>query len=171
MLIATAGALPSSSVAKLVERLVGTEGAVTVMSCLEVPREFLEELATETWQPFSDEPRTPAIEQAVAQYVEERGIRLVEPIVAALSAGGVDVRALFVEGTDPARAIVDTAVEHEADVIVLGATRPIFDADAWESVSVRVMQQTKVPLLLVPGASRAGRDGREEQLAEDGVDA
>jgi hypothetical protein len=34
-----------------------------------------------------------------------------------------------------------------------------------------VMQQTKVPLLLVPGASRAGRDGREEQLAEDGADA
>lgn len=128
------------------------------MSCLEVPREFLEELATETWQPFSQEPRTPAIEQAVSQYVEERGIRLVEPIVAALAAHGIDVRALYVEGADPAQAIVDIAVDHEADLIVLGATRPIFDADAWESVSVRVMQQSKVPLLLIPGAARASKD-------------
>lgn len=158
MLVATAGALPPASVSSLIERLARDDGTVTVMTSIGVPREFLEELATESWQPFSDSPRTPAIEQAVHQYVEERGMRFVEPVVAALAAAGVDVSPLYVEGSDAAQTIIDTAVDLSADLVVLGATRPIFDADAWESVSVRVMQASKVPMLLIPGASRSSED-------------
>ena len=163
VLVATAGALPPSAVSELIEKLVDEDGFVTVMSVLEVPREFLEELATESWRPFSEEPRTPAIEQAVAQYVEERGMRLVEPVMAALTGASLDARPLFVEGSDVAQTIVDTATTNDVDLIVLGATRPIFDADAWASVSVRVMQQSKVPLLMLPGSTRSGdENGRTE---------
>lgn len=165
VLVATAGALPPGSVTSLIERLVGSDGSATVMTSIEVPREFLEELASESWQPFSDEPRTPAIEHAVAAYVEERGSRLVEPVVSALVARGIETSALYVEGHDAARSIVDTAVDHEVDLIVMGATRPIFDSDAWESVSVRVMQQSKVPLLMVPGTARMSED--EESIRPD----
>lgn len=165
VLVATAGALPPASVSVLIERLARDDGTVTVMTSIGVPREFLEELASESWQPFSEEPRTPAIEQAVHQYVEERGMRFVEPVVAALAAVGVDVRPLYVEGSDAAQTIIETAVEHDADLIVLGATRPIFDADAWESVSVRVMQQSKVPMLLIPGAART-TDDKTSELGE-----
>lgn len=158
VLVATAGALPPSAVADLIEKLVDDEGLVTVMTVLEVPREFLEELTTESWRPFSEEPRTPEIEQAVTQYIEERGMRLVEPVMAALTGAGLDARPLFVEGADVAQTIVDTAVSNDVDIIVLGATRPIFDADAWASVSVRVMQQSKVPMLMLPGTARSTED-------------
>lgn len=164
VLVATAGALPPASISALIERLARDDGTVTVMTSIGVPREFLEELANESWQPFSDDPRTPAIEQAVHQYVEERGMRFVEPVVAALAAAGVDVRPLYVEGSDAAQTIIDTAVDLSADLIVLGATRPIFDADAWESVSVRVMQASKVPMLLIPGAPRASADQASSDL-------
>lgn len=154
MLVATAGALPPGSVTSLVEHLVRFGGTVSVMTSIGVPRSFLEELATEEWRPFAEEIRPPETEAAVAKYVEERGRRLVEPLVGALEAAGIAAQPMFIEDDDPARAIVETAAQIEADLIVMGATRPIFDADAWASVSVKVMQQSTTPLLLVPGAAR-----------------
>jgi nucleotide-binding universal stress UspA family protein len=48
-------------------------------------------------------------------------------------------------------AIIDTAREVEADLIVMGATRRLFTEQAWTSVSARVMEKTQCPLVLVPG--------------------
>lgn len=158
VLVATAGALPPGSVTPLIEHLVRFGGMVSVMTSIGVPRSFLEELATEEWRPFADETRPPETEAAVARYVEERGRRIVEPLIGALEAMGVPAQPVFVEDEDPARAIVETAVQIEADIIVMGSTRPIFDSDSWQSVSVEVMQQSTVPLLVVPGVPRS-QDG------------
>ena len=48
---------------------------------------------------------------AVAKYVEERGRRLVDPLVSALEAHGVSAQPVFVEDDDPSRAIVETAAQ------------------------------------------------------------
>ena len=36
-------------------------------------------------------------------------------------------------------------------MIIMGSTRPIFTEGSWRSVSIRVMQLTRRPLLLIPG--------------------
>ncbi len=76
---------------------------------------------------------------------------MVEPIVAALAAEGLQAEVRYVEGDDPARAINDTADEFAADMLVMGATRRLFTEEAWRSVSSRVMEQSQRPMLLVPG--------------------
>jgi len=170
VLIATAGALPPNSVLPIIEPIVGSMGTVTVMSAIGVPRSFLEELATEEWRPFASEERPPETEAAVAKYVEERGRRLIDPLLSALEAHGVAAQPVFVEDDDPARAIVETGAQLEADLIAMGSTRPLFDEDAWQSVSVKVMQQTKIPLLLIPSVARSLEDPGNsvlESAAED----
>ena len=74
-----------------------------------------------------------------------------EPIVAALHAVSLDTDVRFVEGDDPAEAIINTADEVEADLVMMGATRRLFTEEAWRSVSARVMDKSHLPVLLVPG--------------------
>lgn len=101
----------------------------------------------------------------IQRYVEEQGRRLTDPIVAALNAVGIDSEAIFLEGDDPAVSISELADRIDADVVVLGATRMIFDQAAWESVSARVMIESGRPVLVVPpprsvSTSKDGAVGR-----------
>lgn len=134
------------------------------MTTIEVPRSFLEELQTEEWRPFDDSEMSPESERAVAAYLAERGMRRVEPILAALDAAQFHATPLFVEADDPVVGILETISEQEADLLIMGATRPIFDEDVWQSVAVKVMQQSPIPVVMVPGVGRS--EGAEEQDAE-----
>ncbi|MGH8874975.1 MAG: universal stress protein, partial [Acidimicrobiia bacterium] len=154
VLIATAGVLPPGPVAELVDQLLGEVDQVTVMTVIQVPRSFLDAMDEEERRSFLDDDLMPSPEQAeakAARYLEERGRRLVEPVVAALRGRGREAPALFVEGDDPAEAIIHTALGVGATLIMLGATRRLFDEASWRSVSAKVMEQTHCPLLLVPG--------------------
>ena len=59
--------------------------------------------------------------------------------------------------------IVKTAENLAADMIVMGSTRPIFDESVWSSVSVKVMQGSAIPLVLVPGVSRTLDDVERDE--------
>jgi nucleotide-binding universal stress UspA family protein len=61
----------------------------------------------------------------------------------------------ILEGDDPALEISKAADEIGADVVILGATKQIFNRDAWESVSARVMIELGRPVLVVPEAQKA----------------
>jgi nucleotide-binding universal stress UspA family protein len=84
-------------------------------------------------------------------YLEERGRRVVAPIVAALQAEGIEASARFVDGDDPAVAIIATAEDVGAEIVMMGATRRLFTEEAWGSVSARVIDKSHLPVLLVPG--------------------
>ena len=88
----------------------------------------------------------------IARYVEERGHRLTDPLVAALRARGIDATVTYLEGEDPADTILAAAEELRADVIVLGATKHLFAE--WESVSARVLRDTRRPVLVIPTSPR-----------------
>ncbi len=163
ILIATAGALPPAAVVELVAGLWSPGSTITVMTSIEVPRSFLEELDTEEWRPFSDAVMSPESERQVARYVEERGRRLVEPILAGLDAAGLAAQPLFVDSSAPASAIIETATERESDLIIMGATRPIFTEDVWQSVAVKVMQASSIPVVMVPGLSRTADDAADAE--------
>ena len=124
-----------------------------VVTVLEIPRSFLNQIRSEDSRPLTEgAPGWDEEEDAViARYVEERGRRLTDPVVAALRTRDIDAKPLHLEGEDKAGAIIRTAEEFDADLVVLGATRQIFTESAWESISARVMADTQRPVLVVPG--------------------
>lgn len=164
ILIATAGALPASRVADLIATLAHDGTRVSVMTVIEVPLSFLDDLDDGEWRPFDDEQDEQAVRDRLARrYVEERGARLTQPVVAALGTHGFDARTILEEGSEAADVIVRVAEEQEADLIVLGSTRPIFDETVWSSVSVKVMQRSPIPLVLVPGVTRSLDDVERDE--------
>ncbi len=164
VLVATTGVLSPGPVVDFVKRLLGERGRCTVTTVIEVPRSFLEELRGDSWHPLAEGAAatwTDEEDALIARYVEERGRRLTEPLVAALDASGIESKALYREGEDPALTISRLARDIDAGVIVLGATRQIFDQSAWESVSARVMLESGKPVLVVPPQPKDGVEGED----------
>ncbi|MBI5157206.1 MAG: universal stress protein [Acidimicrobiia bacterium] len=160
ILIATAGVLSPEGVARIAQRLCGGDGEVVVITVIEVPRSFLDEIRSDEWHPLTE--GTPmwsyAEDSVIARYVEERGTRLTEPLVSALLACGVEPTIEYLEGEDPAATILDAADRLGADIIVVGATKRLFDESQWESVSTRVIREARRPVLVVPTRARSGAD-------------
>lgn len=164
ILIATTGATDPGPVVHFTEALVNG-GTVTVTTVIEVPRTFLDTIRSERWHPLEPGDTAPwsSKEDAViARYVEERGQKLTEPVIAALRSRGIKATAMYLEGEDPVRVIVKAARKVNADIIVLGATRKIFDESAWESVSARVMIESDTPVLVVPAAKDTPIDAQAD---------
>lgn len=132
---------------------MGDATNVTVMTVVRVPRSFLESLDDDMRRSFLDDApdESTAAEEKAALYLEERGQRAVDPICAALAAEEIDCDIRFVEGDDPAEAIIKTAEDIKAEMVMMGATRRLFTEEAWRSVSARVMVNSHLPVLLVPG--------------------
>lgn len=153
ILIATTGALSPGPAVEFTRRLIGSgAGRVTVTTVIEVPHSFLEQLKSDTWHPLDDDlGLSPSEEEElIEKYVEERGRRLTEPIVDGLLAAGIDAAAHYLHDESPAKAISHLANDLNVDLVVLGATRQIFDNSAWESVSAQVMIESGRPVLVLP---------------------
>jgi len=152
ILIATTGVLPAGPVSELCARLGDETSEVTVMTVIRIPRTFLDSLDDDVRRSFLDDSTSDASpEEKAAIYLEERGQKVVAPIVAALQAEGIQASARFVDGDDPAAAIIATAEDVRAEIVMMGATRRLFTEEAWKSVSVRVIDNSHLPVLLVPG--------------------
>ncbi|MGB7859379.1 MAG: universal stress protein [Acidimicrobiia bacterium] len=154
ILIATTGVLPAAPVADFCKQLIGNDDSVAVMTVVRVPRSFLESLDDDMRRSFLDDAldESEAAEEKAALYLEERGRRAVDPICAALAAVEINCDIRFVEGDDPAEAIIKTAEDTHAEMVIMGATRRLFTEEAWRSVSARVMVNSHLPVLLVPGS-------------------
>jgi nucleotide-binding universal stress UspA family protein len=154
VLIATTGVLTPGPAVEFTSHLVDSSERVSVTTVIEVPRTFLEDLRSETWHPLEAlADRTTFLreeEALIARYVDERGRRITEPVVSALRAAGFDPKVIYLEGENPAEMISNLANDIDADVVILGSTRQIFDQSAWESVSARVMAESGRPVLVVP---------------------
>jgi len=156
ILIATTGVLAPESVAELVGRLIDPDGIAYVATVIEVPRSFLDAIRSEEWHPLTDSAPSWSAEEdrVIARYVEERGAHITDPILAALRGHQVEAETVYLEGEDPAKTIIRAAEDLEADLVVLGATRQLFDESHWESVSTRVIRETGRAVLIIPAAQR-----------------
>jgi nucleotide-binding universal stress UspA family protein len=153
ILIATTGVLPAAPTAEFCRQLIGDQSSVAVMTVIQVPRSFLEALDDDVRRSFLDAADNESTEEEkAAAYLEERGRKAVDPICAALAAEEIDCDIHFVEGDDPAEAIIQTAQRVGAELVLMGATRRLFTEEAWRSVSARVMVNSHLPVLLVPGS-------------------
>ncbi len=151
VLIATSGVLSPEPAVEFTRHLLGQNGRVTLITVIEVPRAFLEDLHASNGRPLSSDDGR---EEAVARYLDERGRKTVEPVRVALEAARIPSEVRFVEGDDAAKGITQAADALDADVVILGATRPIFNRDAWESISARVMLESGRTVLVVPAPPR-----------------
>ena len=153
IVIATAGVLSPEPVALFAERLAGDTGRVCVITVIEVPRSFLDEIRSEQWHPMGEDGTaawSTEEDAVIARYVEERGARLTDPLISALAARGIEAEVRFLEGEDPAETIIAAAEDIDADLLVMGATKQLFDESHWESVSTRVLRDCRRPVLVVP---------------------
>ncbi len=148
VLIATTGALDPELTVAFTGRLIVGGGRVTVATVVGVPHEFLDTLEQEAIGPRA----TPSSERR--RYLEERGRRATEGIQNAFAAAGIDTEVVYLEGDDPADRIAEAARDLGADIVVLGATRQLFDQSSWESVSARLMLECDRPVLVVPARIR-----------------
>ncbi len=158
VLVATAGALSPEPVVEFARHLIGGTGSVTVTTVVEVPRSFLEDLDADNWHPLHDSNNREPAESVVDAYLKERGHRITDPLRHALEGARIPCDVRVLEGADPAAEISKAADELGADVVILGATKQIFDRDAWESVSARVMIESGRPVLVVPEARKPSED-------------
>ncbi len=158
VLIATTGVLSPEPVVEFTRQLLGQHGKVTLITVIEVPRKFLDGL-----QQNKGATGDNASDAAADKYLQERGHRLVEPVAQALEGARIPYEVIYLDGADPSIAISQAAGDLGADVVILGATRPIFDRDAWESVSARVMIECGKPVLVVPGP----REKVDESTVDD----
>jgi nucleotide-binding universal stress UspA family protein len=156
VLVATAGALNPEPVVDFSRHLIGGTGSVTIATVVEVPRSFLEEINRVDWHPLRESTDSSTPDDAViSEYLEERAMRVTEPLRLALEQARIPCDLLVLEGDDAAAAISNAASNLDVDVVVLGATKQIFDRDAWESVSSRVMLESGKAVLVVPEANKA----------------
>lgn len=160
VLVATAGALNPAPVVEFARHLIGGTGSVTVVTVVEVPHTFLEELETGDWHPLHEDAE-PSTSRIAEQYLRERGNRLTDPIRNALETARIPCDVRVLEGEDAAARISLAAAELSADVVLLGATKQIFNRDAWESVSARVMLESGKPVLVLPEERRGIHDPAE----------
>jgi nucleotide-binding universal stress UspA family protein len=155
ILIATAGVLSPDRVARFLERLAGDDDEVQVVTVIEVPRSFLDEIRSDPWHPLGDGTPSWSSEEdaSIARYVEERGHRITEPLITGLKAHGIEAEVHYLEGEDPAETIRAFADETRPELVVLGATKHLFEE--WESVSARVLRDTELAVLVIPAAPRS----------------
>lgn len=172
ILIATAGELSPSAVGDFIARLDDGALDVWVATVIEVPRSFLDEIRAEGWHPLSSSGGTAdEADDLIARYVEERGPRITGPVVTALAAQGIAAETLYLEGEDPSHTIVDAGHRFDVDLIVLGATKRLFDEAQWESVSSRVIRDAGRSVLVVPAALRDDTDELELPTSEFELEA
>lgn len=154
ILIATAGELSPVPVAEFIDMLPVPE-RVVVATVIEVPRSFLDEIRSEGWHPLTEDPgTTESDDDVISRYVEERGARITGPVVATLRTHDIEAESLFLEGEDPVITLVNAAGSMDANLIILGATKRLFDETHWESVTARVMRDSQRPVLVVPAAPK-----------------
>lgn len=168
VLVATAGALSPEPVVEFARHLIGGTGSVTVTTVVEVPRSFLEDLDADDWHPLHDSTHRESADSIVEDYLTERGHRIIDPLRQALDGARIPCDVRVLEGDDPAIAISQAANELGADVVILGATKQIFDRDAWESVSARVMLESGRPVLVVPAARKVSEEEADQSSYQPG---
>ena len=114
---------------------MGETANVTVMTVIRFPRSFHESLDDDMRRSFLDETEdeSSSAEEKAALYLEERGQKAVDPICAALAAEEIECDIRFVDGDDPAEAIIQTAGKVDAEMVIMGATRRLFTEEAWRS--------------------------------------
>jgi len=152
ILVCTSGVLQAPPVIDFCAPLVGDDGKVVIMTVVQVPQSLLDQFQRQPRSFLSEDLQdSPAHDSAAeADYVRERGQRAVATLASGFRSAGIDPEVSYVSGQDLAETIMAQAEQMQADLIVMGATRQLFEGEVWASVTARVGMECERPLLLMP---------------------
>lgn len=166
VLVATDGKLDPALAAEFAAPLAGPEGRVTLLTVVEIPRRLLADLRSV----FGEMPAThvdsdaeyvgvgdvghdpvgwPGDDAMVNRYLGDKLSERCGPLAAALGELGIAAETTVIEGEQPAKVIVDTAVELGAGVVIIGAHGQGLFEGLLGSVGTKVTRQAKCPVLVM----------------------
>ena len=135
-----------------------------ILTVVQVPKSLVDKFRRRPQSFFSEDPQDCPQQASAAEndYIKERGERAVATLAKGFRSAGLEPELSYVGSHDLAGAIVTEAENMKADLIVMGATRQLFQPEVWSSVTARVSQECERPLLLMPTQPREERLMGEE---------
>ncbi len=167
VLVATDGTLDITTVSDFATALAGPDGRVTVLTVVEVPRAFLQDMRTQ-WGVaagsgvLADDEyvETPAVPQPpsrswpgddalINRYLDDKREMYTDPLVRALTEKGVAAEGLVVESENVAKTILDQIDALEADVVVIGSHGQGLFQGLIGSTGTKIVRRSSKPVLLI----------------------
>ena len=167
VLVASDGDLPPDNAAELAVRLAGSDGAIRVMTAIEIPRSVLDSLRS-AYQEVASAPPVDADAEYVAvstpsstslpgwpgddafieRYVSDQINQRLSMIAEAIERRGATAEVLGVESEEPARAVMDQVRSFHADALIVGSHgRGRFEG-LLGSVGTKLVRQSPVTVVV-----------------------
>jgi nucleotide-binding universal stress UspA family protein len=167
VLVATDGNLDVATTSRFAAALAGSEGKVTVVTVVEIPRRLLADLRSVMGQhqPIEADadseyvgvmgtdtttPRSwPGDDAVITRYLDDKCAQYAQPLAASLRRLGLAAEGIVVESEHVADAIMEKANEVGADVVVVGShgLGPLHGMLG--SVETKLVRRCSLPVLLI----------------------
>ena len=171
VLVATDGEIEASTAAEFASRLAGDGGRVTVLTVVEVPRTFLNDIR-DHWGPGDGESvvadytfvETPVARRdgptgwpgdaaMIDRYLRDKLRRNTEPLVEALAQRGIEADARVIESENVTPAIIKQIGDLDVDVVVIGSHGQGVFQGLLGSTGTKIVRRSPRPVLLIRSAT------------------
>ena len=171
VLVATDGELETAAAADFAATLAGPDGRVTVLTVVEIPRAFLNDVRShwatedgpsvvadytyvETPKAHQEGPTGwPGDDALIERYLGDKLHQNTSPLVRALKERGVDTDARVVESENVAPAIIDHLLDLDAEVLVIGSHGQGLFQGLLGSTGTKIVRRSPRPVLLLRTAT------------------
>lgn len=171
VLVATDGAIESTAAAEFAARLAGTDGRVTVLSVVGIPRAFINDMrsawgAADGSNVVADYTfvETPALGQnaplnwpgddaLIERYLNDKLKQNTRPVVAELQTRGLTPDTLVVESENAAATIIEQIETLEADVVVIGSHGQGVFEGLLGSTGTKIVRRSPRPVMVIRSAT------------------
>ena len=169
--VATDGEIEAFTAADFASRLAGADGRVTVLTVVEVPRTFLNDVRShwgpgdgasvvadytfvETPVPRQDGPTGwPGDDAMIERYLRDKLKKNTGPLVDALRQRMIDAEAIVVESENVTTSIIERVIELDADVVVIGSHGKGLFTGLLGSTGTKIVRRSPRPVLLIRSAT------------------
>lgn len=170
VLVATDGEIETEAAADFAATLAGTDGRVTVLTVIEVPRAFLQDMRShfggdgvpsvvadytyvETPKAQQEGPTGwPGDDALIERYLSDKLKQNTAPLVRALEERGVEAEARVVESENVASTIIEQLVVIDAEVVVIGSHGQGLFQGLLGSTGTKIVRRSPRPVLLIRSA-------------------
>lgn len=167
VLVATDGKVDPEDLTRLTVPMAGSEGDVTVLTVVEIPRRLLSDLravmgglpevevhrdAEYVGAPSAADDQLrgwPGDDTVINQYLANKNAEYTGPAVAALRAAGAKATGIAVEGENAAETILSEAEKLEADVVVIGSHGQGLFQGLLGGTGTKIVRRSTRPVLLI----------------------
>jgi nucleotide-binding universal stress UspA family protein len=171
VLVATDGQMDTAAAANFAVKLAGVDGRVTVLTVVEIPRAFLNDVRSH-WgtedgpsvvadYTFVETPTVhpegptgwPGDAALIERYLTDKLAQNTASLVRALKEQGIKADARVVESENVATTIIDHLVGLDAEVVVIGSHGQGLFQGLLGSVGTKIVRRSPRPVLLIRSAT------------------